>query len=66
MQVRLVDGQILPRRDALLQRTVDPDLVLVRLPANLYDRARVGEALEGKRLDGGGLVRLGLDRKSVV
>ena len=59
MQIRLVDRQILPRSDAFLQRAVDPDLVLVRLAANLHDRARVGEALEGKRLDPGGLVRLG-------
>jgi hypothetical protein len=36
-----------------------PELVLVRLPTHLHHRARVGEALEGKRLDGVGLVRLG-------
>src|SRR6266566_4654819 len=58
MQDRFIDGQILLRRDAFLQRSVDPDLVLVGLSAKLHDRARVVDALERQGLDAGGLVRL--------
>ena len=58
VQVRLVDGQILSRRDAFLQRAVDPDLVLVGLAADLHDRACVRDALERERLDARRLFRL--------
>ena len=59
MQNRLVGREILPRRDPFLQRAVNPDLVLVRLPANLQNRARVRDPLKDKRLDPGRPVRLG-------
>jgi hypothetical protein len=51
MQRRTRDGQILLRRDPLLEGAVDPDPVLVRGSSHLEDRARVRQSLEGERLD---------------